>query len=130
MNKLFTWLVGLANPLWRRLGADPNALRLILTAKLIMDDRGGAVMGRRQTQKKGMEWFLYLMLFLFGCGLVILPYWMTDKATAIGLVYSVWMIYIGLLLELAGNTGGSKAQTIIHQALSSHKKQCQHANRN
>lgn len=98
MNKLFTWLVGLANPLWRRLGADPNALRLILTAKLIMDDRGGAVMGRRQTQKKGMEWFLYLMLFLFGCGLVILPYWMTDKATAIGLVYSVWMIYIGLLL--------------------------------
>lgn len=98
MNKLLTWLVGLANPLWSRLGADPNGIRLILTAKLIMDDRSGIVMGRRQQQKKGMEWFMYLMLVLFGAGMIVLPVFMDDLASAIGLSLSFMIIYIGLLL--------------------------------
>jgi len=98
MNKLFTWLVGLANPLWSSLGADPHAIKLILTAKLIMDDRSGVVMGRRQTQQKGMEWFIYFMLLLFGAGLAILPFFLDDLATAVGIAFSIWIIYIGLLL--------------------------------
>lgn len=98
MNKLFTWLIGLGNPLWSRLGADPVAIRLIVTAKLIMDDRSGVVMGRRQQKQKGMEWFLYIMLLLFGGFMVILPVFMADTASAVGLVLSIMMIYIGLLL--------------------------------
>lgn len=99
MNKLLVWFVGLAAPLWRTLGADPRAISLILTAKLKMDDRSGAVMGRQQSsQKKGMEWLVYGMLTFFGCGLIILPAFIEDTATGIGLVYSVWIIYIGLLL--------------------------------
>lgn len=98
MNKLFTWLVGLANPLWRSLGADPHAIKLILTAKLLMDDRSGVVVGRRQTQKKGMEWFIYLMLLLFGGGIAALPFFLDDLSTAIGIAFSVCIVYIGLLL--------------------------------
>ncbi len=98
MNKLFTWVVGLANPLWARLGGDPHAIRLILRAKLIMDDRSGLVMGRRQAQNKGMEWFLYVMLLLFGAGLAIIPFFLEDLATSVGIAFSVWIIYIGLLL--------------------------------
>ena len=98
MNKLFTWLIGLANPLWRRLGADPDAIRLILTAKLLMDDRSGVVMGRRQQKKQGMEWFMYLMLVLFGLGMIILPVFMEDLASAVGIALSITFVYIGMLL--------------------------------
>lgn len=98
MNKLFTWIVGLANPLWRSLGADPHAIRLILTAKLIMDDRSGVVMGRQQAQKKGMEWLIYFILIILGGGLGAMTYFMDDLPTAIGIVFSVCIVYIGLLL--------------------------------
>ncbi|MEM6771116.1 MAG: hypothetical protein AAF597_11065, partial [Bacteroidota bacterium] len=98
MNKLFTWLVGLANPLWKSLGADPQAIKLILTAKLIMDDRAGIVMGRRQAKQKGMEWFLYVMLLLFGCGIAAIPFFVNDLATVVGMAFSVIIVYIGLLL--------------------------------
>lgn len=98
MNKLFTWLIGLGNPLWSRLGADPVAIRLIVTAKLIMDDRSGIVMGRRQQKQKGMEWFIYIILLAFGGFMVFLPVLMADTASAVGLVLSIMMIYIGLLL--------------------------------
>ncbi|MEL7161615.1 MAG: hypothetical protein AAFN92_12725 [Bacteroidota bacterium] len=99
MNKLLIWLVGLAGPFWRQLGADPRATGLILRAKLLMDDRGGSVMGRQKTsQKKGMEWLLYGMLTLFGALLIILPIFIEDTPTAIGLVYCAWMVYIGLML--------------------------------
>lgn len=98
MNKLFTWLVGLANPLWSSIGADPHAIKLILTAKLIMDDRSGVVMGRQQSKQKGMEWLIYFVLILLGLGLGVMAYFMTDLPTAIGFIFSICIIYIGLLL--------------------------------
>lgn len=98
MNKLFLWIVGLLNPLWQATGADPKAIRLILNAKLKMDDRGGYVMGRQQAPKKGMEYLTFFFMTLFGLLLIFLPVYMEHKATAMGLAFSFWMVYIGLLL--------------------------------
>ncbi len=98
MNKLFLWLVGLLNPVWTSLGADPKAVHLILEAKLIMDDRGGLVMGRRQQKQKGMEYLTYVFVGLFGMLLVALFRFCSDPATAVGLGFCVWICYIGLLL--------------------------------
>lgn len=98
MNKLFLWLVSLLNPLWRRLGADPKAIGLILAAKLKMDDRGGFAMGKRQQKKRGMEYLTYLFVGLFGLFLVMLFQFAGEPATAVGLGFSVWVCYIGLML--------------------------------
>ncbi|MEO0732253.1 MAG: hypothetical protein AAFZ52_05425, partial [Bacteroidota bacterium] len=99
MNKLFVWLIGLAAPLLGGIGADPHAVQLILRAKLIMDDRSGTVMGRQQSSpKKNIAWLIYGILTLFGAMLIILPAVIDDTPTAIGLVYCVWMVYIGLML--------------------------------
>ncbi len=98
MNKLFVWLVGLANPLWSRLGADPKAIALILSAKLKMDDRGGFAMGRQQSKKSGMQTFVYLFIAMFGVFLVMIFNMVNDVPTALGFVFSFWMIYIGLML--------------------------------
>lgn len=98
MNKLFLWLVGLFNPVWTALGADPKAVYLILKAKLLMDDRGGLVMGQRQKKKKGMEYLVYVFVGLFGIFLVMLFKFCADPATAIGLGFCMWICYIGLLL--------------------------------
>lgn len=98
MNKLFLWLVGLLNPLWRSIGADPQAIGHILKTKLLMDDRGGMVMGRRQQSKKGMEYMTYFFVGLFGVFLVMLFRICNDVPTAIGIGLSFWVCYIGLML--------------------------------
>ena len=98
MNKLFLALVGLFNPLWSRLGADPHALRLILRTKLIMDDRGGLLLGKRQANANGMEWLMYIFMLLFGFMFVGLFFLTDDRATAVGLGFSVWLIYLGMIL--------------------------------
>jgi hypothetical protein len=98
MNKLFLLLVSLLNPVWRRLGADPKAIRLILSAKLKIDDRAGMMMGQRQKKKKGMEYLTYVFISLFGTCLVYLFILMEHTATAVGLGFSVWVCYIGLML--------------------------------
>ncbi|MFT5999732.1 MAG: ABC-2 type transport system permease protein [Neolewinella sp.] len=98
MNKLFLWLVGLLNPLWRQVGADPKAINLILAAKLKMDDRGGFAMGKRQKQQKGMEYFTYFFVGLFGVMLMFLFRVCDDPATAVGLGFCAWVCYIGLML--------------------------------
>ena len=98
MNKLFVWLVRLAAPLWTALGADPKAIALILAAKLKMDDRGGFVMGQQQKPKKGQEYLTYFFLTIFGVFVMALFRLTDDPATAVGLGFSLWVCYIGLLL--------------------------------
>jgi len=98
MNKLFVWLVGLLAPVWTRLGADPRALKLILAAKLKMDDRGGLVMQKRQGNGKGAEYMMYVFVLLFGLFFLTLFSMTDDYATAVGIGYCVWVCYLGLLL--------------------------------
>ena len=98
MNKLFVWLVRLAAPLWTALGADPKPIALILAAKLKMDDRGGFVMGQQQKPKKGQEYLTYFFLTIFGVFVMALFRLTDDPATAVGLGFSLWVCYIGLLL--------------------------------
>ncbi|WP_020567950.1 hypothetical protein [Neolewinella persica] len=99
MNKLFLWLVGLLNPFWRKFGADPKAIKLILAAKLKMDDRSGLAMGgQRQQKKKGMEYLTYFFVGLFGLFLVFLFSVVEDTASAVGLGFCIWVCYIGLML--------------------------------
>lgn len=98
MNKLFLWLVSLLDPVWRSLGADPKAIGLILAAKLKMDDRGGMLMGQRQDPKSGMAAFVYVVICLFGLLLVFVFQLTADVATAVGLGFSLWFVYIGLML--------------------------------
>ena len=100
MNKLFLWLVSLLNPLWRQVGADPKAINLILAAKLKMDDRSSFAMGNRQkkNKNKGMEYFTYFFVGLFGLILMFLFQICDDTATAVGLGFCIWVCYIGLML--------------------------------
>ncbi len=98
MNKLFLWLVSLLNPVWTRLGADPKAIRLILNTKLKMDDRSGIVMGQRQAKKKGSEYLTYFFISIFGA-ILVFPFVVTEHvATAVGIGFSVWICYLGLML--------------------------------
>ncbi|MEM9834857.1 MAG: hypothetical protein AAF828_00055 [Bacteroidota bacterium] len=99
MNKLFIWLVGRFNFLWARLGADPKAISLILNAKLKMDDRVGYVMGRQSANRKtDMQYLVFGLALLIG-GVFIMPLIsLPHQATAIGLMFSFWMLYIGFLL--------------------------------
>lgn len=98
MNKLFIFIIRQLNPLWKNLGADPKAMALILDTKLKMDDRGGYVMGQRKAPKSGMEFLVFFFMFCFGCitigAFFMLPY----PADAVGVIFSFWLIYIGLLL--------------------------------
>lgn len=98
MNKLFVWLVSLLNPVWRKLGADPRAIGLILTAKLKMDDRGGMLMGKRQEPKTGMAAMIYVVICLFGLALAFVFRVTPDVATAVGIGFSIWLVYIGIML--------------------------------
>ncbi|MEL6143181.1 MAG: hypothetical protein AAFU67_16390, partial [Bacteroidota bacterium] len=99
MNKLFIWLISRFNILWKSLGADPKAIALILSAKLKMDDRVGYVMGRQaKNRKTDMQYLVFGLAFLIG-GIFILPLiFMEHQATAVGAMFSFWMIYIGFLL--------------------------------
>lgn len=98
MNKFFVWLVSRFDFLWSRLGADPRALALILSVKLKMDDRVGYVMGRQQSRKTDMQYLVFGMAFLLG-GIFLLPLiFMEHQATALGLTFSFWMVYVGFLL--------------------------------
>lgn len=105
MNKLFLWLVSLFNPFWRRLGAEPKAIGLILAAKLKMDDRASMVMGRRQAKKRGMEYLTYFFVGLLGLFLVYLLFLTEHIPTGVGLGFSIWVAYIGLMLinEMSDN---------------------------
>jgi hypothetical protein len=98
MNKLFVWLVSFLNPVWRTLGADPKAIGLILAAKLKMDDRGGMLMGQRQDSKSGMAAMIYVFICLFGLLLSFVFQLTPDVATAVGIGFSLWFVYIGLML--------------------------------
>ncbi|MEL6669380.1 MAG: hypothetical protein AAFP08_10465 [Bacteroidota bacterium] len=99
MNKLFVWLTRQAAPLWRALGADPQALVYILDAKLKIDDRGGYAFGRQSTGGKGsIEFMAYFFITLFGLALVFLPAMFVHQPTAMGLVYSAWFVFVGFML--------------------------------
>lgn len=105
MNKLFVSLVRRLGAVWKSLGADPTAVALILDAKLKMNDRGGYVLGQRQAPQSGMEYLVFFVMFLFG-GMTIGLYFLFDRpADATGLIFTAWIIYIGLLLvtELSNN---------------------------
>ncbi|MEM6398587.1 MAG: hypothetical protein AAF741_19720 [Bacteroidota bacterium] len=98
MNKIFVWLTGLAAPLWRTLGANPKALKLILDAKLKIDDRGGYAFAQNMSQGSGMQIFIYFIMVIFGAMLIALPALMVHQPSAMGLVFSVWFVYMGFLL--------------------------------
>lgn len=98
MNKLMLLLVRLAGPLWRNAGANPRALYLILRAKLLMQDRAGFMMGKQQKNQKGMEYFTYFMLFLFGGFFALTLVEVGHAGTGVGLILSFQMLYLGLLL--------------------------------
>ncbi len=100
MNKLFVWLVGLAAPLWQRLGADPVALKLILSARLKMSDRGSRVLNQQQATGGGYEWIMYLVFLFFGLVALAAFFLIPHTPTAMGLVYSVMMVYLGLILVM------------------------------
>lgn len=98
MNKLFVLLVNSFAPLWRKLGADPRALALILSAKLKMDDRGGYVMGQRQQPKSGMEFLVFMFMGLLGCFSISAFFLLDIPADALAIIFSFWLLYVGLML--------------------------------
>ena len=115
MNRLFLWLTGVLAPLWRRLGADPRALQLILDAKLKIGERTLNVMGQSQQKAGGYAWLMYFVMGLFGCILTAIYFLLDDKGTAVGLVYLITSVYVGFLLvmEMSENMFDLRDLTLI-----------------
>jgi ABC-2 type transport system permease protein len=100
MNKLFVWLVGLGNGLWRRLGADPDHLHAILLAKLRVNDRATSFMGRRQQSGNWQQYLLYMLMLFYGAILFVFLFVFEDAGTGMTLSYSVFMVFIGMFLVI------------------------------
>ena len=100
MNKLFVWLVGLGNGLWKQLGADPVHLRAILLAKLRVNDRASSFMGRRQQSGKWQQYLMYLLMLFYGAILFVFLLVFEDTGTGMTLSYSVFMVFIGMFLVI------------------------------
>ena len=115
MNKLFLVLTARLAPLWTRLGADPVALRVILETKLLIGDRTPLVMGQAQKEGGQYGWLIYFFMLLFGLFFVFAYYALADKATAVGLVFTVASIYLGLMLvmEMSENMFDVRDLTIL-----------------
>lgn len=100
MNKLFVWLVGLGNGLWRQLGADPAHLRAILLAKLRVNDRATSFMGRQQKSGKWQQYLMYFLMLFYGAILFVFLMVFENAGTGMTLSYSVFMIFIGMFLVI------------------------------
>ncbi len=115
MNSLFLSLTGVLAPLWRRLGADPRALQLILDAKLKIGERTMNVMGKPQQKAGDYAWLMYFVMSLFGVILAAVYFLLDDKGTAVGVVYLITSVYLGFLLvtEMSENMFDLRDLTII-----------------
>ena len=100
MNSLLLWSVGRLGSLWRGLGADPRALRLILETKLKVGDRSLKMPGRTQEKATDFSVLIYFFLFLFGCLLAFVYLGSTDPATGIGLGLTAIGIYVAFMLVI------------------------------
>lgn len=102
MNKLLLKLVSLANPLWKRLGADPYQLNLILDAKLKMDSRRPAGFGNFSSGGKKEVTFqdvILILVSLFIGGILLFPI-IALKPTSLALIifFTVFMVYLTLVV--------------------------------
>ncbi len=102
MNKLLLKLVSLTNPLWKRLGADPYQLNLILDAKLKMDSRRPAGFGNFSSGGKKEVTFqdvILILVSLFIGGFLLFPI-IAIQPTSLALIifFTVFMVYLTLVV--------------------------------
>ena len=98
MNSLLLWSVGRLAPVWKSLGADPRALRLILASKMKIGDRSLKVLGQAQGKSSDYTLLIYCFLFLIGIFFVFLYLAVDDRATAIGMIFTFISVYLGFML--------------------------------
>ena len=116
MNSLLLWSVGRLGPVWRKLGADPRALRIILETKLKVGDRTLKMPGRTHEKATDFSWLIYCFLFIFGFLLAIVYMASDDPATGIGLVFTATSIYLAfmLVLEMADSLFDRRDFTLLY----------------
>ena len=97
MDKLFLWFIGLLDGVWRRLGADPRSVRLLVQAKMRIAGRPTRVLGKQQ-DKSSLIYLLYIMMFLGGLAIPF-AYWLGDHPpTVLGISYSFVMLYFAFII--------------------------------
>ena len=103
MNSLLLWLIGLLAPVWRGLGADPRAVKLIVATKLRVSDRTSTKTLSGTKKKKTGKWaeaLSYLMLLFIGGILVLFMIRIDHLPTALGAGYVILAVYLAMLLIL------------------------------
>lgn len=102
LNKSLLRLVLMPTALYKKLGADPRHLRLILTAKLIMDDRRPNMYHhtRRRKEKAISGSTLGTMIFSFLFGLFFLYGFAVsnDRVTQLTIYFSMYIVMLSTTL--------------------------------
>ncbi|MBE7173757.1 MAG: hypothetical protein INR73_24505 [Williamsia sp.] len=102
LNKLLLRLVLMPALLYKKLGADPRQLRLILTAKLMMDDRRPNMYHytRRKTEKAISGSTLGTMFFSLLFGLFFLYGFMIsdERITQLTIYFSIYIVILSTTL--------------------------------
>lgn len=95
MNKLFLYLLMLPSGLWRKMGADTDQLKAILTVKLKLDDRKPLTFGRKQKKPNKFNSF-FQMVFSFFIGFIYMFPLLMFKNDVFGL-FGYFTVFIFLL---------------------------------
>lgn len=80
-----------------------------------MGDRGQRFMGQQQAKPGEYAWLVYVLLFLFGLLLAALYVITAHKATAVGIISSVALVYVGFMLvtEMSENLFDLRDLTLL-----------------
>jgi hypothetical protein len=102
MNKLIIKFILLFNSLWQRLGVDTDQLKVILTVKLLMDDRRPNLYmgGGHKTKKESKHSSLVAMFFMFLMGVFMAFILAISGNPMMGhsFFFSIFMVMIALTL--------------------------------
>jgi hypothetical protein len=102
MNRFYLRVIGLFDPLWKSLGADTGQLQLILSTKLMMDDRRPntlQAMKRKKKFVKSATLGTMLISALFGLFmLALLVLFSADLLNGLTIYFSFFIVMLALTL--------------------------------
>jgi len=102
MNKILLYLLRLLSGTWRRFGANPEHLMIIMEAKLKMDGRRRSAfgsMGNQHKKKTKNQDVLSMVLFGFmGLAFMFLLILFENSASGMIIYFTAWMVFVTLTL--------------------------------
>lgn len=102
MTNFLVRLVSYFNPIWRKLGVNPDHLEAILRVKLKMDGRRASAFNANakgtKKENKGQDWLTMLMFFLFGALFLSMFAVLKKPVSAFTVYFAAWMVTLAMTL--------------------------------